>query len=59
MRSGRKETDKPEPCGNCNEPGHELAKCPGPPDQDGFINGCPVCNTKEHIFDLCPQDPLN
>ncbi|KAI0844573.1 hypothetical protein F5Y00DRAFT_273894 [Daldinia vernicosa] len=41
-------------CGNCNKRGHQLVKCPGPVDEDGFVSGCALHNTKEHGYDECP-----
>ncbi|CCC12940.1 hypothetical protein SMACR_06082 [Sordaria macrospora] len=46
-------------CGNkdCGKPGHELADCFGPPSNMGDIDGCPFCNTQEHVLDNCPLLP--
>ncbi|KAJ4418033.1 hypothetical protein N0V85_001607 [Neurospora sp. IMI 360204] len=43
-------------CGNkaCGRLGHELADCFGPPSNVGDIDGCPFCNTQEHVLDNCP-----
>lgn len=40
-------------CGNCGKGGHELADC-AHPSVDGYVHGCPFCNTKDHEFD-CPK----
>ena len=44
-------------CGNCQEDGHTLADCTRELDSQGFLTGCPKCNTKEHNYDDC-QDIL-
>lgn len=44
-----------EICANCNMRGHILSYCVAPVDEFGFISGCPVCNTKGHLFDDCPK----
>ncbi|TDZ54616.1 hypothetical protein CTRI78_v006157 [Colletotrichum trifolii] len=41
-------------CGNCGEKGHGLADCIWP-DDTGFIDGCPLCNTREHSAGKCPR----
>ncbi|UQC78560.1 uncharacterized protein CLUP02_04037 [Colletotrichum lupini] len=43
-------------CGSCSARGHHLLDCVGP-DARGDLVGCPFCNTKEHVMDLCPQQP--
>ncbi|KAM0156068.1 hypothetical protein ACHAQE_006521 [Botrytis cinerea] len=48
-------SDLRNPCANCNMEGHNLGSCVAPVDEFGFISGCPQCNTKEHLFDECPQ----
>ncbi|KAK6859484.1 hypothetical protein PG995_003120 [Apiospora arundinis] len=40
-------------CGNCGRFGHELADCVLPSFEGGDVAGCPLCNTKEHLFDEC------
>ncbi|KAI0378636.1 hypothetical protein F5Y04DRAFT_290812 [Hypomontagnella monticulosa] len=40
-------------CANCHKQGHMLARCPGPVDEDGFITGCPMCNSQEHSYEDC------
>ncbi|KAI2778191.1 hypothetical protein F4815DRAFT_501484 [Daldinia loculata] len=40
-------------CGNCNKQGHILTRCPGPVDEDGFVSGCVLHNTKQHSCDEC------
>lgn len=47
-----KELNKEEICGNCNTPGHTLENCIKQ-ELDGFVHGCPRCNTREHNFDKC------
>ncbi|KAI1660587.1 hypothetical protein F4813DRAFT_350393 [Daldinia decipiens] len=42
-------------CGNCKKPDHTLSRCPGPVDEDGFVSGCMLHNTKEHNYDECPM----
>ncbi|KAJ0288045.1 hypothetical protein Brms1b_001833 [Colletotrichum noveboracense] len=44
-------------CGNCDRPGHEVCDCIGPVDDHGFIDACPLCNTRAHGFDTCPKVP--
>ncbi|KAF3807504.1 hypothetical protein GCG54_00000033 [Colletotrichum gloeosporioides] len=44
-------------CGNCDRPGHEVRDCIGPVDNRGFIDACPLCNTRAHGFDQCPKVP--
>ncbi|KAK3496312.1 hypothetical protein B0T13DRAFT_529519 [Neurospora crassa] len=46
-------------CGNraCRRPGHELADCFGPPSNMGDLDGCPFCNTQQHVLDNCPDLP--
>lgn len=34
-------------CGNCSQPGHGVRDCVEPGD-DGFVHGCPVCNSGDH-----------
>ncbi|KXH53012.1 hypothetical protein CSIM01_10950 [Colletotrichum simmondsii] len=43
-------------CGSCSARGHHLLDCVWP-DARGDLVGCPFCNTKEHVMDLCPQNP--
>ncbi|KAK7984578.1 S-adenosyl-L-methionine-dependent methyltransferase [Apiospora arundinis] len=40
-------------CANCGKSGHTLADCVVPSLDGGDIAGCPLCNTKEHLFDEC------
>ncbi|KAI1656301.1 hypothetical protein F4813DRAFT_397696 [Daldinia decipiens] len=48
-------------CANCHKDTHVLADCVWPIHKRwGDIFGCPICNTKEHRFDLCHnQSSLN
>ncbi|KAI1324832.1 hypothetical protein F5Y16DRAFT_402096 [Xylariaceae sp. FL0255] len=41
-------------CGNCGRMGHKAAVCvkTGP---SGWMEACPKCNTKNHIYNHCPQ----
>ncbi|PVH88965.1 hypothetical protein DL98DRAFT_524578 [Cadophora sp. DSE1049] len=53
----------PWTCGNCREDGHTLADCTRNLDSDGFLTGCPKCNTQDHSYDSCQdnlqgQDPV-
>jgi len=41
-------------CGNCEDPDHRLHVCVLPVDEFGFVNGCPRCNTKTHMYNECP-----
>lgn len=47
-----KELNKEEICGSCNTSGHTLENCIKQ-ELDGFVHGCPRCNTREHNFDKC------
>lgn len=47
VRADQDEVEKMTPCGNCLTPGHKVRNCVHPAD-DGFIHGCPVCNTADH-----------
>ncbi|KAK7977227.1 hypothetical protein PG988_004717 [Apiospora saccharicola] len=40
-------------CANCGERGHTLGDCVVPILDGCDIAGCPICNTKEHLFDQC------
>ena len=40
-------------CANCGELGHPLGECTRHVDPDGFVNGCPPCNIREHLYDAC------
>ncbi|ESZ95109.1 hypothetical protein SBOR_4506 [Sclerotinia borealis F-4128] len=40
-------------CGNCYMKGHLLKTCVAPVDKFGFISGCPLCNTKTHLYEHC------
>ncbi|THV52179.1 hypothetical protein BGAL_0086g00010 [Botrytis galanthina] len=40
-------------CGNCSRIGHELKRCVGPVNAFGVIDGCPMCNTKDHVLFEC------
>ncbi|KHE82492.1 hypothetical protein GE21DRAFT_1310306 [Neurospora crassa] len=63
LQSSAQAKTSPEPeakvCGNkaCGRSGHELADCFGPPSNVGDIDGCPFCNTQEHVLDNCPLLP--
>ncbi|KAK1777029.1 hypothetical protein QBC45DRAFT_434542 [Copromyces sp. CBS 386.78] len=51
--------DGPEPevrpqCGNCKQVGHVLVDCVIASLKDGFVHGCPICNTLSHPLDDCP-----
>jgi hypothetical protein len=39
-------------CGNCGYRGHRLKHCMKQ-ERDGFIHGCPICNTTAHLYDEC------
>ncbi|KAF9876286.1 hypothetical protein CkaCkLH20_06229 [Colletotrichum karsti] len=41
-------------CGQCGHRGHLLCDC-AMPDDDGWIMGCPYCNTKLHFWDSCSR----
>ncbi|KAK1638244.1 hypothetical protein BDP81DRAFT_448319 [Colletotrichum phormii] len=43
-------------CSNCGHAGHWLGDCVFP-DDNGTIMGCPVHNTKLHVFDDCRDLP--
>ncbi|CZT44346.1 uncharacterized protein RSE6_04500 [Rhynchosporium secalis] len=43
----------PRVCGNCGTAGHKLSRCIGPTEENGFIMGCPHCNTKDHLWEQC------
>lgn len=43
------------PCGNCSLFGHDLKRCVGPVNGFGVIDGCPMCNTKDHVLFECPK----
>ncbi|KAF7939537.1 hypothetical protein BELL_0004g00020 [Botrytis elliptica] len=40
-------------CGNCSRIGHELKRCVGPVNAFGVIDGCPMCNTTDHVLFEC------
>lgn len=40
-------------CGNCHRPGHELRDCIGPVDAQGWLAGCPLCNSASHLYHEC------
>ncbi|KAK8108971.1 hypothetical protein PG984_014772 [Apiospora sp. TS-2023a] len=40
-------------CANCGRFGHTLGDCVVPSYDGADIDGCPLCNTKEHLFDQC------
>ncbi|KAK7960655.1 hypothetical protein PG988_011869 [Apiospora saccharicola] len=40
-------------CANCGRFGHTLGDCVVPSYDVGDIDGCPLCNSKEHLFDQC------
>ncbi|RAL66280.1 hypothetical protein DID88_005951 [Monilinia fructigena] len=42
-------------CGNCSLIGHDLKRCIGPVNGFGVIDGCPMCNTKDHVLFECPK----
>lgn len=43
-------------CAVCGGEDHRLENCVGPPIWSiGAKDGCPVCNTREHDFDECPN----
>lgn len=48
-----------EQCGNCGELGHKLRTCMGPLDPNGFLRGCPHCNTRSHNLENCPSADLS
>ncbi|KAF7900395.1 uncharacterized protein EAF01_007697 [Botrytis porri] len=43
-------------CGNCSRIRHELKRCDGPVNVFGVIDGCPMCNTTDHILFECAQN---
>lgn len=40
-------------CANCGEAGHTLGDCVTPVLAGCDIDGCPLCNSKKHLFDQC------
>ncbi|KAK8040208.1 hypothetical protein PG993_008619 [Apiospora rasikravindrae] len=44
-----------EQCANCGRFGHRLIDCCVPSEKHGDIFGCPICNTRRHSFDNCPN----
>ncbi|TEY41944.1 hypothetical protein BOTCAL_0404g00050 [Botryotinia calthae] len=42
-------------CGNCSRIGYELKRCVGPVNGFGFIDGCPMCNTADHVLFECAK----
>ena len=49
------EVPRAKVCGNCGENGHELDIC-AHPSVDGYVYGCPFCNTKNHWREEdCPK----
>ncbi|KAF7861642.1 uncharacterized protein EAF02_010596 [Botrytis sinoallii] len=46
-------------CGNCGQSGHELKWCKGPVNKDGFIDGCPICNSTSHTYIQCSMAATN
>ncbi|KAI6080494.1 hypothetical protein F4821DRAFT_251415 [Hypoxylon rubiginosum] len=52
----RKIENNPIVCANCLQDTHVLGDCAWPySGRWGDIFGCPVCNTKDHYFDNCPN----
>ncbi|KAH8170272.1 hypothetical protein LIA77_10816 [Sarocladium implicatum] len=45
-------------CAHCGVKGHTLAICAWPAD-DGYVHGCPWCNTMRHTLKNCPHVPRN
>lgn len=43
------------PCDNCGLSTHTLLSCMGPININGFIDGCPHCETTDHIFERCSE----
>ncbi|WYZ34127.1 hypothetical protein EsH8_I_000403 [Colletotrichum jinshuiense] len=41
-------------CANCGHWNHWLGDCAFP-DDSGFIMGCPLCNSKNHVWDECKR----
>lgn len=42
-------------CANCGCDGHRAGGCAMPNLNYGCTRACPLCNTKEHSLDYCPQ----
>ncbi|KAF7944725.1 uncharacterized protein EAE97_005358 [Botrytis byssoidea] len=40
-------------CSNCSRIGHELKRCVGPVNAFGVIDGCLMCNKKDHVLFEC------
>ncbi|EXF78038.1 hypothetical protein CFIO01_04384 [Colletotrichum fioriniae PJ7] len=59
--AGHGEETKPSiSCGRCNKPGHELADCSYMGSnalKDGYMKGCPMCNSTNHFYDDCKLLP--
>lgn len=47
------EADDEGHCQNCGSEEHGLHGCSGPTDADGYLAGCPFCNTTAHDIDDC------
>ncbi|MBE3044669.1 hypothetical protein IMZ48_19330 [Candidatus Bathyarchaeota archaeon] len=45
--------DDEEHCENCGSEEHNLERCSGPTDVNGYLRGCPFCNTTAHDVDGC------
>ncbi|KAH6971629.1 hypothetical protein BKA56DRAFT_693228 [Ilyonectria sp. MPI-CAGE-AT-0026] len=57
MAIQRRQPPAPRPvCGGCSEVGHELWKCTRV-NQDGFLDGCVICNVSEHQTVDCEHYP--
>ncbi|KAK3994504.1 hypothetical protein QBC44DRAFT_306359 [Cladorrhinum sp. PSN332] len=41
---------------NCQRPGHALSQCIKSTSR-GDIQGCPICETSDHLIDTCPTKP--
>jgi hypothetical protein len=41
------------PCANCGRQDHRLARCVGPVNANGVIDGCPIHNTQWHDYSEC------
>ncbi|KAI0151634.1 hypothetical protein GGR57DRAFT_513948 [Xylariaceae sp. FL1272] len=47
----------PGKCGNCGQTNHRAAVCVDP-SRSGWMEACPKCDSKDHMYDGCPsRDP--
>lgn len=55
-RARRERTDNRAPtCANCGQAGHKARKCVMPCRNYGSNKACPLCNTRDHVWDDCPR----